>query len=1111
MTCQSCKSICHSECSKNFFSFNHATNQWLCKICHIDKANRYNPFDNLNTKKKYDQFSIEDVDDIKTISKVLNESKSYNHNSLKSTLKNLNTNNNISILFNNIDGNSSNFDSFVAEINQYNADFSVIGIAETNVNEENKNLYQITGYSAEYNSKIRGKLKGSGLGIYVHEKYQFNKVEKLCRCSEDIESLFIEITNTEVAQFVGVIYRPPNGSKPIFCQELELLVKELPNKNVAIMGDFNINLLTNSSSEFENTIYASNLIPTIAIATHEKPGCLPTLIDNILTNSTDNLIVSGVLESRVSHHLPIFCVLDCPATTVTHKLAGSPKYDYNSTNTESFLQELELKLYNSKFDYESENSFNDFAKMLNDCIDTNFLVDEGSVPKSKRNRLLNPWISNGIINSIQQKCLYYKKWKKSCNPKLKQGDESLYSTYKNFRLKLRKIIKVAKKSYYSKKFDNVKGNLKKTWELINELRGKKKSNIKASFIIDGKLIEDQREIANEFNMFFASIARKVNAKVYSSTLKSQESNQNFMRHLRGSGSFQSSMFMTPCTEDELVSIISNLENGKASDISIPLLKKCSKFIIGHLSRFYQSFLEHGIFPEILKRGSITPIYKKADPRFLDNYRPVSTLPIFGKILEKILYERLYSYFSSKGIIYENQFGFRKHHSTSHAVNYSINHIIKELESKKHIIGIFIDLSKAFDTISHLKLLQKLQFYGVRGKSLDIFASYLSDRKQKANFKGTHSGDLAVEYGVPQGSVLGPLLFLIYINDIINSSDQGEFVMFADDTNIFISCETEKAAYECANNVLKNIQEYMLDNMLHINATKSCFMYFKPNICNDERLTSARTREYSSKYSITLCGQKLKCVKAVKFLGVIIDEDLSWDAHIDHLANTLNSSIVIIKRIRKFIPCGEYRKLYDALFASHLTYCISCWGGVANYKLSRLFSIQKRCIRLLFGKEFSYDHPEFYQTCARVRSIDIHRAPKNFELEHTKPLFNSEKILNLENLYKMHTFMEVFKILKFSAPISLNNLFEMSDRVEKFILKVPLIKSLRQRKNFISSASIIWNDIVSKVLSKSEPISSGIVVSGTSKNSDLTISIPVMKARLKSHLLCFQQAGDPTHW
>lgn len=970
MTCQSCKSICHSECARNVLTYNHATNSWLCKTCLIDKDNRYNPFDNLKTKNKYDQFNIEDIDDIKTISKVLNASKSYDSSTLKSTLKTLNSANNISILFNNIDGNSSNFDSFVAEIGQCDTDFSVIGIAETNINEENKNLYQMTGYSSEYNSKIRGKLKGSGLGIYVRENLQFSKVEKLCLCSEDIESLFIEITNTELTQFIGVIYRPPSGSKANFIRELEVLVKELPSDNVSIMGDFNINLLANAT-EFENTIYASNLIPTISIATHEKPGCLPTLIDNILTNSTDNLLVSGVLESRISHHFPIFCVLDCPIKTGKNKSTSPPKYDYNSTNTESFLQELESKLSDLVFDYDNESSFNDFINSLNKCIESNFLVDEGSVSKSKRNRLMNPWVSNGIINSIQRKNLYYKKWKKSCVPKCKLGDEILYNTYKNFRFKLRKIIKAAKKSYYSKKFDNVKGNLKKTWELINELRGKTKSNIKASFIIDGKLVEDQREIANEFNTFFASIASKVNAKVYSSTLINQESNQNFTKYLRGSGSYGSSMFMTPCTEDEIADIISSLENGKASDISIPLLKKCSKLILGHLSNFYRSFLERGTFPEILKRGSITPIYKKADPRFLDNYRPVSTLPIFGKILEKILYQRLYSYFTSKGIIYENQYGFRKHHSTSHAVNYSVDHIIRELESKKHVIGIFIDLSKAFDTISHLKLLQKLQFYGVRGKSLDIFSSYLSDRKQKTNFKGSHSGDLPVKFGVPQGSVLGPLLFLIYINDIVNSSDQGEFVMFADDTNIFVSCDTEKEAYECANKVLNNVQEYMLDNMLHINATKSCFMHFKPNICHDERLTSARTRGFSSKFTISLCGQNLKCVKSVKFLGVIIDEDLSWDAHIDHLANTLNSSIVIIKRIRKFIPSVEYRKLYDALFASHLTYCISCWGGVANYKLSRLFSIQKRCIRLLFGKEFSFDHPEFYETCARVRSIDIH--------------------------------------------------------------------------------------------------------------------------------------------
>ena len=196
-----------------------------------------------------------------------------------------------------------------------------------------------------------------------------------------------------------------------------------------------------------------------------------------------------------------------------------------------------------------------------------------------------------------------------------------------------------RKKFYYKKFEKVQGNIKKTWELINELRGKLKSNIKASFVIDGKVVVNRREIAQEFNIFFSSIAHKLNSKVYQSTLTTYE----FVNYLKPNNNSCNSMYMQSCTIEEVAEVVAGLENNKASDIPIPLLKKCSLVIIYHLYRFFDFFLTQGIFPDILKKGSISPIYKKGDSRYLDNYQPVSTLPLFGKILEKLMYTRLYSF------------------------------------------------------------------------------------------------------------------------------------------------------------------------------------------------------------------------------------------------------------------------------------------------------------------------------------------------------------------------------------------------------------------------------------------------------------------------------------
>ena len=300
-----------------------------------------------------------------------------------------------------------------------------------------------------------------------------------------------------------------------------------------------------------------------------------------------------------------------------------------------------------------------------------------------------------------------------------------------------------------------------------------------------------------------------------------------------------------------------------------------------LASYFNYFMKEGIFPDILKIGRITPIYKnKGSKQNFNNYRPISILAIFGKIFEKIIFKRLYSFLTSQNLIYSKQFGFRKGHSTSHALNYSANFLTNSVANRNHTIGIFIDLSKAFDTIDHNKLLVKLDNYGIRGTASALIESNITGRKQYTTYNNEPSDHEIVTYGVPQGSVLGPLLFLMYINDIVNCSSDGEFVLYADDTNIFVVGHSKKDAFNKANDVIKRVHSYMLSNLLHINTSKCHYMYFKPDLYS--RNTCARSQPLDQDCKLHLNGSIIKPVSCVKFLGVTIDENLTWIPHIENL-------------------------------------------------------------------------------------------------------------------------------------------------------------------------------------------------------------------------------------
>ena len=355
---------------------------WQCLECTKNEKKRYNPFSAINFDK-YDPVQITESEDIAELSNVLESCKSYNPEKFKNLLQE-NSNYEIlpSILFNNIDGNQSNFDHFVCDISQYSHSFSFIGISETNIDPCHMDLYTIPGYTSEYNVKNSNKNKGSGVALYIKENYTYTRLEELCKCSKNLEYLFIQVTNTNEPFFVGVLYRPPSGSKVEALVELENLLQKLPSKIVFVTGDFNDDLFIPGSQKFESTIFSNNMIPLISLATHFKPGCNPSLLDNVLTNSLENIKVAGVFESGVSHHHPIFCFFEDVVPKIEIVTTTKPKYDYCESNLGGFeLDMRELAITGNEY---SESSFNIFVNAIKIKIDNNFRTESDSTKKSTR-------------------------------------------------------------------------------------------------------------------------------------------------------------------------------------------------------------------------------------------------------------------------------------------------------------------------------------------------------------------------------------------------------------------------------------------------------------------------------------------------------------------------------------------------------------------------------------------------------------------------------------------------------------------------------------------------------------------------------------------------------
>ena len=428
------------------------------------------------------------------------------------------------------------------------------------------------------------------------------------------------------------------------------------------------------------------------------------------------------------------------------------------------------------------------------------------------------------------------------------------------------------------------------------------------------------------------------------------------------------------------------------NISTKIMKAGIIEVAKPLTYIFNLSLSSGIVPKQLKVATIEPIHKAGDRGLFNNYRPISILPAFSKLLEKVMATRLCKFLESHSLLYKHQYGFRKGHATIHPIIHFLNHIAQSNDkpNKELTIGLFLDLSKAFDTVSHDILLKKLNRYGIRGIANDWFRSYLSERVQYTSIGKHVSTRKLSTCGVPQGSILGPLLFLIYINDLHNATELN-ILTFADDTTAFMSHKCPNELVRKTNVELRKIYEWCCVNKLSLNTKKSFFSIYGPK----QNITLNET--------ITLKNNIIARVKndhnsVAKFLGVYLDEHLTWKFHVNKIRSKISQAIYALNKVKNILPLSTMKTIYYSLVHSNLTYGILAWGNSAS--ANSLFKLQKKAIRMLNNKKYN---------------------------SHTEPLFKLNNILTLKDQYTFEVLTFMFDFINTKLPVSFNNLYSRLNR------------------------------------------------------------------------------------
>lgn len=874
------------------------------------------------------------------------------------------------------------FDNLKLFLSNIGISVDIIAISESWLQaDDNLSALKLENYNMV--SQPRSNKKGGGVVIYYKSCYKVKLNTKLTGCIVDLcEFIGIDIVlDNRVSASVLSVYRTPSSNLPLFTEHLSSLL-EVVNKNrsVFLCGDFNIDLLKSSSNanteDFVNLLFSYGLYPLIDKPTRVTVGSA-TLIDNIFTNmlcsSTNGIIVTDC----ISDHFPIVAFVNCIRKADTPQPIVY-KYSRNMSQVAVFKNALCNHDWGIVLaSHDVDQAYNSFVSSFKLLYDKHCPVERKTVSNS-----VKPWLTKSIKKACRKKQkLYYK----FINNRTVHN-EDVYKCYKN---KLTSIIRFAEKQYYNNLLSQHSSDIKKTWSILNQVMGRNNlaESVQRTFIdVNNQSISDKSEVAKEFNKFFVNVGPRL-----ANSIPSVSNNDSIYDYMGNKS--QDCMFVNPVTEVELTNIVNQFKGKQSSDfdgLDMSIIKDTFSNLVTPFTHICNISLTTGVFPESMKTAKVIPLFKSGQKDTFSNYRPVSLLPQFSKILEKVFYNRLENFVTKSDLLSVCQYGFRKNSSTSLALIDLVEEITDAMDKKHVTIGVFIDLKKAFDTVNHSLLLNKVEHYGIRGVALKWLTSYLSHRKQFVHYNNTSSDLLEVLCGVPQGGIISPLLFLIYINDIENVSRILKILLFADDTSLFCSGKNIDDLCRTINAELDLIDKWFKLNKLSLNVSKTSYMIFSPRSC------TAVTR-------ITIRGTLIDRVSVTKFLGVLIDENLNWKIQIRTVRGKLNKCLALLYKSSQLLFIDSLRMIYCALFLPYLDYCCEVWGSGYRSTLECINVCQRKAVRIV--------------SRAKTR-------------EHSLPLFAKLKLLRFFDIIHMKTCILLFKGKHKLLPSNLQNRIKLSGKCNR---------------------------------------------------------------------------------